>query len=253
MTSPYPFTVNSKYTRQDVFAVLGIDDPRGGNWYTGYTSHNGDWFIFCGVGAAGRTGHDYDNQFVDGELRWYGKGPSKLSHSSIQSLVSGEGRVYVFYREDDREAFTFGGLAKAKRVFDATPVEVIWTFNSADEYCPLPEEIEEPQLVIEGARKTISVNVYEREPSARRKCISRWGCKCTVCQFDFKLHYGELGDGFIHVHHLKPIADIGQSYELDPVADLRPVCPNCHAMLHRKRTVLSIEELQQLVDEARSA
>ena len=61
------------------------------------------------------------------------------------------------------------------------------------------------------------------------------------------LFYGELGRDYIHVHHLKPLADIKDEYELDAVKDLRPVCPNCHSMLHRRTPALSIEELTELV------
>ena len=57
----YQFVIGHAYTRQDVFGLIGIDDPKGGNWYTGYTSYGGDWFIFCGIGTPGRTGHDYRN------------------------------------------------------------------------------------------------------------------------------------------------------------------------------------------------
>ena len=64
-----------------------------------------------------------------------------------------------------------------------------------------------------------------------------------VCEFNFEAFYGERGKGFIHVHHLSSLAEIGQEYEVDPVNDLRPVCPNCHAMLHRKGNI-GIEELQ---------
>ena len=49
----YQFVIGRSYTRQDVFGVLGIDDPGGGNSYTGYASHRGDWFIFCGTGTPG--------------------------------------------------------------------------------------------------------------------------------------------------------------------------------------------------------
>lgn len=68
-----------------------------------------------------------------------------------------------------------------------------------------------------------------------------------MCNFDFHAVYGDLGQGFIHVHHLKPIHTIGEEYVLDPENDLRPVCPNCHSMLHRKKDVLSIEELAGLL------
>lgn len=66
------------------------------------------------------------------------------------------------------------------------------------------------------------------------KCIEKYGCKCSVCGFDFEKEYGELGKGFIHIHHIVPIARIGKEYKIDYEKDLIPVCPNCHAMLHRK-------------------
>ncbi len=59
--------------------------------------------------------------------------------------------------------------------------------------------------------------------------------------------YGQIGEGFIHVHHLKPLSEIGQEYEVDPIEDLRPVCPNCHAMLHRKKPPYTIEQLKDLI------
>lgn len=65
-----------------------------------------------------------------------------------------------------------------------------------------------------------------------------------MCGFNFEFRYGKIGKDFIHVHHLKPLALTDSEYELDPIADLRPVCPNCHAMLHRGENVLSIEKLR---------
>jgi predicted HNH restriction endonuclease len=70
---------------------------------------------------------------------------------------------------------------------------------------------------------------------------------CAV--FDFVDYYGDLGDGFIHVHHRRLIAECGGEYVVDPIADLIPVCPNCHAMLHRGTTPPSVEELSQIYDE----
>jgi len=46
---------------------------------------------------------------------------------------------------------------------------------------------------------------------------------------------------------LKPIADIGGEYSIDPEEGLRPVCANCHRMLHKTRPPISIEELQNLL------
>jgi 5-methylcytosine-specific restriction protein A len=126
----YPFEAGRKYTRSDVFAQIGIPDPEGGPWYTGYTRHGDDYFIFCGVGTAGRTGHDYHNRFIGSDLIWYGKNGSKRGQPDIERLLSPSTVVYVFYREDDRSAFTFAGIGRAKAIQDdSSPVEVTWRFG----------------------------------------------------------------------------------------------------------------------------
>ena len=89
-------------------------------------------------------------------------------------------------------------------------------------------------------------NKYERNPRARKMCIQKYGCICKICQFDFQKQYGELGKDFIHVHHIIPISENkGRSYKVDYENDLIPVCPNCHAMLHRSN--ISIEALKDAV------
>lgn len=99
----------------------------------------------------------------------------------------------------------------------------------------------------EGIKKTVTVNTYERNPQARRKCIEHWGLNCQICGFNFEENYGIWGKDFIHVHHIKPISEINKEYEIDPVKDLIPVCPNCHAMIHRQVTALTIEEIENKI------
>jgi 5-methylcytosine-specific restriction protein A len=70
-----------------------------------------------------------------------------------------------------------------------------------------------------------------------------------VCGFDFEKSYGEIGKGFIHVHHKVDIATIGKSYQVDPINDLIPVCPNCHAMLHTEKPAMDIETLRQIIQD----
>lgn len=114
---------------------------------------------------------------------------------------------------------------------------------------PLPNEIPTNQQdeLFEGAKRTITVNAYERNSKARQLCIKHYGTTCIICKFDFEKKYGEHGKDFIHVHHLTPLADIGEHYEVNPIEDLRPVCPNCHAMLHKVEPPLTIEELQSML------
>lgn len=58
----------------------------------------------------------------------------------------------------------------------------------------------------EGSLQQALVNRYERNPIARKKCIEKHGCICQVCGMDFGKVYGDLGKGFIHVHHIVPIS-----------------------------------------------
>lgn len=109
----------------------------------------------------------------------------------------------------------------------------------------LPEEITTTQEYYEGALKQITVNAYERNALARKACIEHYGLDCFVCGLNFKNVYGQLGEDFIHVHHLTPLSKIGKEYKLDPIEHLRPVCANCHAMIHRKKPELTVEELKE--------
>lgn len=102
---------------------------------------------------------------------------------------------------------------------------------------------DEIRLYAEGKSKIVTVKTYDRSPHARQACIEHYGYACCACGFSFEETYGQLGANYIEVHHLKPVADIGEEYLIDPIKDLRPVCANCHRMLHKQRPPLSIEEL----------
>lgn len=114
-----------------------------------------------------------------------------------------------------------------------------------------PDEVSVSSQLFEGATRQVSVNRYERNPYARQQCIEHYGCRCMACGFDFEQVYGEIGHGFIHVHHIKPLSETRKEYEVDPIADLRPVCPNCHAMIHQGTKMISIEELRQVLQKHR--
>jgi 5-methylcytosine-specific restriction protein A len=113
-----------------------------------------------------------------------------------------------------------------------------------------PDEVHvQPTGFTEGALKQVTINAYERDPKARTVCIAKFGAICQVCDFDFEKTYGEIGKGFIHVHHKVDLATIGESYQVDPINDLVPVCPNCHAMLHTEKPAMGIEKLRQIIQD----
>jgi len=86
----------------------------------------------------------------------------------------------------------------------------------------------------------------------RNKCIEIHGLRCKACDFDFLETYGDVGKGFIEVHHKKPLFSLDEEVNVNAETDLVPVCANCHRMIHRKKNaILTVEELRALLaDEA---
>lgn len=104
----------------------------------------------------------------------------------------------------------------------------------------------------EGLRYAINSTAIERSPAARAACIEHYGCRCYVCGFDFEKMFGELGAGYIHVHHRVEISARTGVYDVDPVKDLVPLCPNCHAMAHREAPAVSVERIKKMREQSLS-
>jgi 5-methylcytosine-specific restriction protein A len=95
----------------------------------------------------------------------------------------------------------------------------------------------------EGGVITVTVNKYERNLKAKKKCLEHYGRVCKVCGFrDFEKYGDEIG--IIEVHHIKPISEMGVLYMIDPLKDLMPVCPNCHRAIHSRKPALELSELK---------
>jgi 5-methylcytosine-specific restriction protein A len=129
----------------------------------------------------------------------------------------------------------------------ANHLESLWSSVTGTTFASFRID-EHTAIHLEGTRRTRLINACERNPKARAKCIEHYGAKCQVCNLNFEDRYSEIGKGFIHVHHVVQMAEIGEEYEVNPVADLRPVCPNCHAMLHKRTPPYSIHELVEIMN-----
>ncbi len=182
---------------------------------------------------------DGDKQCIDLEviksLKDEPKDLAKYGFKKLKESIDRQGangRIYIF-KDEDRGSQLYS-LIMGGNLSDAL----------------FPEELSEKEAsqLKEGAKKEITVNSYERNSKARQKCIDKFGYNCTVCNINFETVYGDIGKEFIHVHHLVPLSEIKKEYEINASKDLRPVCPNCHAMLHRKSGVpYSIEELKNIL------
>ena len=99
----------------------------------------------------------------------------------------------------------------------------------------------------EGKKYEIVTSRYERNPLNRKLCLIKFGYNCQICGFNFQKYYGEIGKDFIHVHHIIPVSQMGGEYILNPEKDLIPLCPNCHAMVHKKNPPFTPDELKEII------
>ena len=139
---------------------------------------------------------------------------------------------------------------KSKSPYSGKNRMIWWIAPQGREKYVIPEEVEDlnSRTFPEGTIRQINVNAYERNKEARKSCLMSSGYKCQVCGFDFKKAYGYIGEDYIHVHHIKPLSEVKLGYKVNPLKDLVPVCPNCHAMLHRKSPPFTISELKDLIE-----
>lgn len=204
--------------------------------------HKGNIFI---AGANGRLGAGLQEEGYKVSLE--GQSIEKRMYGFLKELF---GRKHDRYAQTGRyplwKTSNFDDVRKA--IYDYaeyTPPNTNEDFDSV----VYPDEIgKSDEAHFEGGKTTRLVDVYERNKIARKKCIEHYGVTCVVCGFNFEKVYGDIGKDFIHVHHLIKLSDIGQNYQVNPIDDLRPVCPNCHQMLHKKDPPYTIDELKQLIN-----
>ena len=108
-----------------------------------------------------------------------------------------------------------------------------------------PDEEEDEKHRLEGRMTEARVMRRQRNQKARQQCLEASGYKCYICGFNFEETYGEIGKGFLEVHHIKPLATYDDEHPI-PLSELCALCSNCHSMVHRKKEVLDVEELKRI-------
>ncbi|MFW6023535.1 MAG: HNH endonuclease [Myxococcota bacterium] len=194
---------------------------------------------------------ELERVLIDDELAVEGQRIAReLALESTAEETWDEKTLYIIRRCHPVQPVPVSSLLK-KDGQPAAGGQAVYAIVQATELQPLgtwfPEEAPPELAKMEGAVQKVLVNRYERDPAARQMCIEANGVRCAVCDMSFEERYGERGKGYIHVHHRTPLADLDGPKAFDPKVDLVPICPNCHAMIHRGSTTLSIEELKDLL------
>ena len=110
--------------------------------------------------------------------------------------------------------------------------------------------LDSAELYSEGDEVLRLHRAYERNPRLRQAARLYWlermrgTLRCLVCDFSFGDAYGDIGNGFIELHHEEPLSQ-ARRQKKRRVTDLVPVCSNCHRMLHRNpHRCLTVDELR---------
>jgi len=119
--------------------------------------------------------------------------------------------------------------------------------EGADEETTAKLPVAEPYEGEEGGVIMRLHKRYERDATLiaeKRKAAAEAGIvACEVCGFDFEEAYGDLGSGYIEVHHIKPVHTLVAKSKTK-LTDLALLCANCHRMAHRKRVPSSLPQLR---------
>jgi hypothetical protein len=99
---------------------------------------------------------------------------------------------------------------------------------------------------LEGDRNEHLMDVTERNLWNRSICLAFHGYDCNACGTNMQYKYGAVAYQFIHVHHLVPLSVRGRGVT-DPVKEMIPLCPNCHAIAHLRNPPYSVAELRGML------
>lgn len=201
-----------------------------------------DWTYGKNVGAAGQ----YDSEGGGhAKLQLYGYGFYNvllLHDSPFKKKVIGAFKRWTDVVGRPNIWLKYGRDQKKNKWFELLVHREVFNKHGA----ALPEQIEiNQELFDEGFRTEIIKEVVGRNSRLIAKAKQHYPATCCICKFDFGRAYGSHGEGFIEMHHLHPISN---GKRKSSIKDLRPVCANCHRMLHRGKEMLSIEELKNIFE-----
>lgn len=182
-----------------------------------FKSRNSNWTAF--------------RQDTDSSISSEGVRSDFFSAEHLQSLLI---QVISLYRTgkinfDDKKNNSMFSTASPNKRFQSKTIENKEVHEAKPTKSPL-DDFHTEAKVPEGKPRAFFTYRYERSPKLRAAVLNKFGYKCAVCGFDFEKIYGQPGKNFIEVHHMVPVSEKEQE---NNVNNLRPLCPNCHRMIHR--------------------
>lgn len=100
---------------------------------------------------------------------------------------------------------------------------------------------------LEGREKLVLHLTRERSASIvnKKKRLAK-SRHCEVCGFSFEQFYGEVASSYCEVHHLVPLAELGE-FSSTNLRQLAILCSNCHRVVHLRNPPFTLEEMRSLI------
>lgn len=252
------FIKGELYSREDIYELLNVPiEKRKGNWNTGYRKYNEEYFIFAGIDTTGRTGHDYNNHWEGDLLYWRGKNKSNFTHQSSKELISGEFKVHIFTRTDNKNVkFVYQGTGQVEKIEDTSPITVYWSLQTESKGSENILFERNESYGIQYRKKAItecSIKECEKYWKRDRKVVDNilkaMGYTCeediTHCHFNSKA----TGMNYVEGHHLIPMKYQDQfEYSLDVEANVVSLCVVCHRKLHLANIDEKVDIIRKLYE-----
>ena len=106
-------------------------------------------------------------------------------------------------------------------------------------------------MISEGRIEMVKKYAKKRSKALRDAAVKYYTrnghIECCACSLEFSSHYGAIGKNYIEIHHLNPICEYDGEVRLDldeAIRELRPLCANCHRVVHLHNPILSIQAVQ---------
>lgn len=248
------FTLGGIYSRDDLIKRFNITDATINNGIFKPEQFSSVWLFVTEEKTPDRV--QYKDYFDDQILQFEGQPARKTDHLIIDQKTEGN-EILVFYRKKKNEFSNFGFHYLGPFVYgshtsdESNPTKfVLYPLEKSSEDEEKELETGESNYLPskEGKEKTRIQTYYERRPKLRAAAIEFHGTTCKICSFDFGKKYGQIGEGYIEIHHLIPHFSVKGEHDVDPKIDLVPVCSNCHRMIHkRKDEWYTIDDMQKMV------
>lgn len=244
--------LSKTYSRKELQKQFGINDA---TLFTGIfqpKDHSSIWLFVTKHKTPDRI--DYYDDFDGQILLFEGQRTGKTDGKIINHIADGN-ELLVFYRrkKDEYTDYAFKYLGRFEYVSHKGDKPKHFLLQALDFACNDDGQLTETERqipateFIEGKERSRVQTYVERNPRLRAEALRQHGTRCAACGFDFGEKYGRLGEGYIEIHHLFPVSEYGGERKVNPITDLVPLCSNCHRMIHKPETALSIEELKWII------